>query len=334
MQNFYKLPKGEKLKVFEQISARTPLPDYAVEKDWWVVQTLRFIFSMDIAKHLVFKGGTSLSKAWNLIDRFSEDVDLALDKAVLGIDKVETKKHVKKLRSKSKKFIKEEFYPLLKEKFAEAGIDDVKIKIPDGLENDPLSIEIYYPYVTKYSKYINPRVLVEIGSRSLKEPFSERIITSYVAEQFPKQDFADEPIHIATASPEKTFLEKIFLLHEEFQKDEIRTNRLSRHFYDIERMMDTPFAKKALSNTELYQTIVQHRQLLFSVSTVDYSLHQPQTISIIPPDKFLKAWEKDYTELSESMIYGEKLSWNKLLSRIRELNNRINKLEFKIELNP
>jgi len=334
MQNFYKLPKGGKLKVFEQISARTPLPDYAVEKDWWVVQTLRILFDMDIAKHLVFKGGTSLSKAWNLIDRFSEDIDLALDKAVLDIDKVETKKHVKKLRSKSKKFIKEIFHPLLKEKFVEAGIDDVEIKIPDGLENDPLSIEIYYPYVTKYSKYINPRVLVEIGSRSLKEPFSERTITSFVTEQFPKLDFADESIRIATASPEKTFLEKIFLLHEEFQKDEIRTNRLSRHFYDIERMMDTPFAKSALSDTELYQTIVQHRQLLFSVSTVDYNLHQPQTINLIPPDKFLKEWEKDYTELSESMIYGEKLSWNKLLSRIRELNNRINKFEFTIELNP
>ena len=334
MQNFYKLPKEEKLKVFEQISARTPLPDYAVEKDWWVIQTLRIIFDMDIAKHLVFKGGTSLSKAWNLIDRFSEDVDLALDKAVLDIDKVETKKHVKKLRSKSKRFIKEVFHPLLKQKFAEAGIEDIEIKIPEGLENDPLSIEIYYPYVTKYSKYINPRVLVEIGSRSLKEPFSERAITSYVTEQFPKQDFADQPIHIATASPEKTFLEKIFLLHEEFQKDEIRTNRLSRHFYDIERIMDTPFAESALSDTKLYQTIVHHRQLLFSVSTVDYNLHQPQTISLIPPDKFLKEWEKDYTELSENMIYGEKLSWNKLLSRIRELNNRINKLEFKIDLNP
>ncbi len=332
MLNFYHLPKEEKLKIFEQISARTPLPDYAVEKDWWVVQTLRIIFSMDIAKHLVFKGGTSLSKAWNLISRFSEDIDLALDKAAIDIDWVTTKKHVKKLRSKSKKFIKEVFLPILKEEFTKAGIDDVEIKIPEGLENDPLSIEIYYPYVTRYSKYINPRVLVEIGSRSLKDPFSERTISSFVAEQFPKQDFADDLFAIATALPEKTFLEKIFLLHEEFQKDEVRTDRLTRHYYDIERIMDMSYAETAFSDHELYQTIVQHRKLLFSVSTVDYNLHQPQTINLIPPDNLLKEWERDYSELSESMIYGDKLSWGKLLSRIRELMDRINKLDFKIEL--
>jgi predicted nucleotidyltransferase component of viral defense system len=92
-----------------------------VEKDWWVVQTLRIIFGMDFAKHLVFKGGTSLSKGWKLIDRFSEDVDLALDKAVLGIENVQTKKHVKKLRSRSKEFITKEFFPLLKKGFIEAG---------------------------------------------------------------------------------------------------------------------------------------------------------------------------------------------------------------------
>ncbi len=87
MQKFYQLPEKEKLKIFEQISARTPLPDYAVEKDWWVVQTLRIIFGMDIGKTHYFQRGTSLSKAWKLIDRFSEDIDLALDKAVLGIDR-------------------------------------------------------------------------------------------------------------------------------------------------------------------------------------------------------------------------------------------------------
>jgi len=332
MQKFYQLPKSDKLRVFEQISARTPLPDYAVEKDWWVVQTLRIIFGMDFAKHLIFKGGTSLSKGWKLIDRFSEDVDLALDKAVLGIENVQTKKHVKKLRSKSKEFITKEFFPLLKKGFIEAGIGDVEIIITEGTENDPLSIEIYYPNVTQYTEYLKPRVLIEIGSRSLKEPFSERTITSFVTEQFPEQDFADEPIKIATASPERTFLEKIFLLHEEFQKDEIRTDRLSRHFYDIEKMMDTPFAKAALSDHELYQTIVQHRKLLFSVGTVDYNFHQPQTINLIPPDKLLKDWEKDYNELSENMIYGDKLSWGKLLGRIKELMERINKLDFKIEL--
>ncbi len=332
MKAFYQLPDETKERIFRQAGTERGIPVFAVEKDWWVVQTLRIIFGMDFAEHLIFKGGTSLSKAWNLIDRFSEDVDLALDKAVLGIDEVHTKKHVKKLRSKSKHFIKDIFHPLLIEEFAKAGFNDIEIIIPDGNENDPLSIEIYYPAITQYSEYIEPRVLIEIGSRSLKEPFSERSISTFVTDQFPERDFADEPVVIAVASPEKTFLEKIFLLHEEFQKDEIRTNRLTRHLYDIEKIMDTAYGETALTDQELYQTIVQHRKLLFSISTVDYNLHQPQTINLIPSVGLLKEWEKDYNELTESMIYGDSLTWEKLLIRIRELTDRINKLDFKIEL--
>ena len=145
MLKFHHLPKAEKLKVFKQISARTPLPDFAIEKDWWVVQTLRIVFTMDIARYVIFKGGTSLSKAWNLIDRFSEDIDLALDKAVFGIENVSTKKHVKQLRSKSRQFITREFFPLLKTGFINAGLGDAKLTIPDTKDNDPLSIEIFYP---------------------------------------------------------------------------------------------------------------------------------------------------------------------------------------------
>ena len=97
---------------------------------------------MDFAEHLIFKGGTSLSKAWNLIDRFSEDIDLALDKAVFGIDSVKTKKQVKTLRSSSKRFITNEFYPQLVAGFDKAGLGDAKIQIAEATANDPLSIEI------------------------------------------------------------------------------------------------------------------------------------------------------------------------------------------------
>jgi predicted nucleotidyltransferase component of viral defense system len=335
MQNFYRLPKETKARIFEQASARSGLPVFAIEKDWWVVQTLRVIFEMDVAEYLLFKGGTSLSKAWKLIDRFSEDIDLALDKAVLGIDQVRTKKQVKTLRGKSKKYICGEFYPSLQKAFARAGLSDAKISLAKETENDPITIEINYPYITKHSGYINPRVLIEIGSRSLKEPFTERTITSFVTEQFPGQEFADKPIHVATVNPERTFLEKIFLLHEEFQKpvELIRTERLSRHLYDIEKMMDTPFSQAALNDYELYRSIVLHRGLMFSIQNVNYNLHQPQTINPIPPDNLRDEWEKDYIKLSEILIYGEKLTWHKLLNRITELKERINKLDFTVELN-
>ena len=113
MNNFYKLDSKTKLSIFEQISARAGLPVYAVEKDWWVVQTLRLIFQMDIAPHIVFKGGTSLSKAWSIIDRFSEDIDLALDRSFLGFEKNLSKTQVGKLRKVSFSYISEEFHPAL-----------------------------------------------------------------------------------------------------------------------------------------------------------------------------------------------------------------------------
>ncbi len=137
------------------------MPDYAVEKDWWVVQTLRIIFEMDFSKYILFKGGTSLSKAWGLIDRFSEDIDLALDKAAFGIDKVKTKKQVKQLRSNSRRFIKNDFFPLLKKGFSDAGLTELEFIIPEEAENDPSSIEIHYPNIVHYSEYIKPRVLLK-----------------------------------------------------------------------------------------------------------------------------------------------------------------------------
>jgi hypothetical protein len=332
MKTFYQLPSETKERIFRQVGTERGLPTFAVEKDWWVLQTLRIIFNLEFADHTVFKGGTSLSKAWHLIDRFSEDIDIALDKALLGIGQVSTKKQVKVLRNQSKRFIRNRFYPLLHKGFADAGLGDVEIILPEGKENDPLSIELYYPGIAQYSEYINPRLVIEIGSRSLKEPFAERTVSSFLKEEFPDADFADAPVPLAAVLPERTFLEKIFLLHEEFQKDEIRANRLSRHLYDLERMMDTEYGKNALADIGLYQTIVSHRQLLFSISSVDYNLHQPQSISIIPPDQTINEWEKDYKDLSESMIYGQKLSWEKLMGRIKALNSRINHLNYKIKI--
>ncbi len=328
MQNFYRLSKDQKARIFEQVSARKHLPVYAIEKDWWVVQVLRIIFSLDFAEHMVFKGGTSLSKAWKIIDRFSEDIDLVLDKKVLGIDQVQTKKQVKTLRSKSRKYISGKLFPSLEEAFNSAGLCDLKMKIAEKTENDPLTIEIYYPNIVKYPGYIRPRILLEIGCRSLKEPFAEKTITSFLAEIFSKQDFADTSVTIPSALPQRTFLEKIFLLHEEFQKENIRANRLTRHLYDIERIINTPYASYALGDHDLYRSIVQHRKILFSVGSVDYDLHQPQTIRFTPPETVMKEWEQDYNQLTENMVYGEKLAWNKLIGRLEEFTKKINKLEY------
>lgn len=262
MKDFYQLSKETKAKIFEQVSIRTPIPPYAVEKDWWVVQTLRVIKSTDAADALLFKGGTSLSKAWNLIHRFSEDVDLAIDRLFLDVQDVpDTNKKLRRLREKSRKYLTEDFTNQLTEGFASFGVNDVKIHVVEEVSSsaDPTQIEIFYPYVTEHSQYLPPRVLLEIGSRSMMEPSEEREISSFVFQQFPDPGFSDRPIGVNTVLPERTFLEKVFLLHEEFQKpgEEIRVDRMSRHLYDIEKMMSAGIAKKALERRDLYQDIVE-----------------------------------------------------------------------------
>ena len=330
LQEWFKLTKQNKQNIFSEVARKMNLPPAAIEKDWWVVRTLELVFTTEIAPHTVFKGGTSLSKAWGLIDRFSEDIDLALDRKFLGFNKEMTGSQVKKLREHSFKYISEKYYPLLQETFNNAGFTDVALQLRATASNDqdPLIIEVNYPGVFDNSEYLHPRVLIEIGSRSLIEPFSERRFCSFVGEHFKGRNFADSTISIPTVNPERTFLEKIFLLHEEFQQpaEKVKVNRLSRHLYDLEKLMDTEFAAKALADKELYQHIVEHRKIMTPLRGIDYTNHATDKVNPVPPDDFIAAWKKDYELMQQSMIYGESLPFDKLIARIRELKNRINKI--------
>lgn len=331
LQEWFQLPDETKKRLFAETSRKVGLPSSsATEKDWWVTHTLSVIFSMDCAKALTFKGGTSLSKAWNLIQRFSEDIDLALDREFLGFTGELSKKDVKKLRKESFKFIKEVFAEELKKKFAELGFREVNVK-PREVENrdqDPLIIEIYYNKLTEIDTYLKPGILVEIGSRSLREPFTQRTFGTFVSQIYKDKLFADKPISIPVVNPERTFLEKIFLLHEEFQKpqDKIRVERLSRHLYDIEKLSQTDYATIALNDTKLYNTIVEHRRRFTPISGINYDKHNPKSIIFIPPDSIIKKWELDYEEMKSNMIYGSLLSFDELIKRLKELQDRINKL--------
>ncbi|NEW84347.1 MAG: nucleotidyl transferase AbiEii/AbiGii toxin family protein [Mariniphaga sp.] len=220
MIRWYNIPKQTKVNAYTQIAEKTGMANYAVEKDWWVVQTLSIIFEMEIAAHLVFKGGTSLSKAWGLIDRFSEDIDLAVDRSFFGFKGDLLKKQRTNLRKKTSAYISDTFYPALKSKFQEKGLSDVVFKLEEAKDSDqdPRIIEIYYPNVIESPGYIEPNVKVEIGCRSLREPFSIQTFSSLIDEHYSNAEFSLAPIEIPTVNPERTFLEKIFLLHEEFQR--------------------------------------------------------------------------------------------------------------------
>ena len=306
---------------------------FAVEKDWWVMHTLAVIYTMDCAGSLVFKGGTSLSKGWNLIQRFSEDIDLALDREYLGFFGELENADVRRLRRKSYEYLTETFTPELQEKFVKVGFRNVTIKyreVPNH-DQDPMVIEVYYPKLTEADTYLKPGVLVEAGSRSLKEPFTERTFATMVADNYPGQPFSDLPITIPTVNPERTFLEKIFLLHEEFQKSpgNRRVDGLSRHLYDIEILSRTEFSEIALKDADLYNTIVSHRSKFSRISGVDFANHSPGKIVFVPPEHMLPDWEADYNEMKENMIYGEAPPFKELIEKLKELQSRINSIQWR-----
>ncbi len=288
---FFQLNPAEKNEIFLENQKDIPLPTASIEKDWWVVQTLDVVFKMEAAPHLVFKGGTSLSKAWGIIERFSEDVDLALSREFLGFGGKISRTQVGKLRDASFKYISTSFLPELRKAFDKNGfsgleIDLTEVKTPD---QDPVNIVIRYPSVTDKSPYILSEVKLEIGSRSMLEPFSNRHFCSFVGEKFAGRFFADKEISIPCVNLERTFLEKLFLLHEEFKRPEkeIRIKRMSRHIYDIQKIHKTEFSKIAMENTELYKSLVAHREHFMRWGGVDYSTHFPPNLNPVPPEYIL-----------------------------------------------
>jgi predicted nucleotidyltransferase component of viral defense system len=326
MNNWIKLRKNEKVQILDKIALTTGLPNVAIEKDWWVTMTLRALFSCECADSIVFKGGTSLSKAWNLIERFSEDIDIVIDRAFLGFQGQLNRKQINNLRRASCAYIKDKLKDDLDRKFQENGITDYSLFIQETQDTtkDPQVIEVHYHSLFEYDSYITDKVLIEIGSRSLMEPSEIVHLRSILADNYSDSNFADGYFDIPAVIPQRTFLEKVFLLHEEFQKpvESIRVNRMSRHLYDLEKLMDTDFAEKVLKDNDLYQAIIEHRKMLTAMKEVDYSTHTPDKINFVPPDSILDFWRKDYEIMQLSMIYGDPLSFSKLMKRIRELNDR------------
>jgi predicted nucleotidyltransferase component of viral defense system len=321
----------ERLTVLNNASVKTNLPAKSIEKDWWVTMTLRALFSCECANYIVFKGGTSLSKAWNLIERFSEDIDIAIDRKFFGFDGFLNRKQINNLRRASCAYISDKLRDELDNKLKEYGLNGYVALIQETKDTtkDPQIIEIHYNSLFASGNYIQEKVLIEIGARSLIEPSENIRMRSIIADNFPHTNFADTYITVPTVVPQRTFLEKAFLLHEEFQKpvENIRINRMSRHIYDLEKLMDTDFANDALNNSELYRVIVEHRSTLTKMKEVDYTTHTPDNINFVPPEAILDLWRKDYEIMQGSMIYGKSLPFDALIERIRELNERFRKIK-------
>lgn len=174
MNRFYQIESAKKAAIFTAISNQTGMPAFVVEKDWWVTQTLGFIFEMEVGASLVFKGVTSLSKAWKLIERFSEDVDLAIDRTFLKFSGTLSKGERTKLRKAAGAYTTTYFFEELRARFTDKGFENLKFRVVpgDASDQDPRIIEIHYPNIIETPGYVLPRVQIEIGCRSLIEPYT------------------------------------------------------------------------------------------------------------------------------------------------------------------
>ena len=314
--------------VLTQAANKTGLPVQAVEKDLWVTMVLQMVFTLPVANHLVFKGGTSLSKVWKVIRRFSEDIDLAIDPSIWGFEGNLTKKQIKRLRKASSIFVRDELSHLLQEAVSETGMEKwLQVEADpdgegDGTYPEPRVIHIRYKSIFDEDlPYLHSEVKLEVGARSLLEPTAKAAVTSVIEDVLPISTTIKQ-VMIPTALAEKTFLEKAFLLHELFSSQSSReANRKSRHLYDLAQMMNSDIAARAIADDDLWNTIHHHRELFTSMSGVDYTPDIRKRIRLLPPDDVIDDWRKDYKDMQSSMIYGEKSTFTELMEKMRELEN-------------
>ena len=329
-----KLQEQERAEVFRQIGKKINLNEVAVEKDWWVTVVLRALFALPYAENLSFKGGTSLSKCYNLIERFSEDVDIAINREFFGFlgDTFTIKQISKNLQKATCKFIRNDLQFDLVRQMKANGIStdlfSVKMNITPITTIDPEKVFVEYKSVFNASPYIKNTVILEIGGRSMKEPLQKVEIQSFVDINFPQANFAEKPFEINSVVPERTFLEKVCLLHEEFSKadEQVRIERMSRHIYDLAKMIDTPIADNALKNKDLFQSIVAHRRMFIAMKDFDYDTLNPKTINIIPPKSVIELWKEDYEKMQRTMIFKETLTFSEVIDKITDLNKKIREI--------
>lgn len=339
---FINLSKEERWDVLERVSTELKIRQLEIiEKDWWVTAVLKAIFCLPYSQHLSFKGGTSLSKCWHLIDRFSEDIDISIDRQFLGFSGTLSKTQISdKLRRATCSFVREIMQYDIAEQLQKNGITkdkfQVNVDITPISTTDPETIHINYDSVLPVSideendLYVLPEVKVEVSGRSMSEPVREEALDSMIDKVYPKAPFAEPKFNVQAVLPERTFLEKMFLLHEEFAKSQelIRVERMSRHMYDICQMLKTPIVEKAIHDEQLYYQIVEHRRTFIGLHGFDYDTLYPDSLNIVPPETIIELWKADYENMRLHMIYGESVSFEELVQELREINEKIKDLKF------
>jgi len=342
MTGWLKLTDEQRRETLTQSQQRTGIIVKAIEKDWWVTLTLKALFQSAYKNYIVFKGGTSLSKCWKLIARFSEDVDIALDPEAFEMKYEEnpSRSYVKKLKRKGCEFTSTKLKGEIEKQLAALGIPAGTVIIEaapvpeDFPDTDPQTLFVKYKSLYDPIEYIADEVKIEVSVRSLKVPFTTRPVQSILNEVFPNPVYNETPFPVSVVEPRKTFLEKAFLLHEEFlkpEKSKIKGERMSRHPYDLVSMMNTEIGPAALTDHNLYDHLIIHRKWYTGFAWVDYESLGHSTISFVPSAEVLEIYRNDYETMKEQMIYEEAMDFDDLIEQLKILQGRF---RIKTEVKP
>jgi hypothetical protein len=334
MTEWLQLTPDLRRRTLEQAFVRSGMQTKAIEKDWWVTLCLKALFNTPYASHCLFKGGTSLSKAWKIIQRFSEDIDIALAPEAFGMSYQPAPSHsyVKNLKRRGCLFTTTVLKPAMEAALWELGVPQGMVTVEaesvpaNRPDKDPQTLFIRYPSLFPLHPYLADEVKMEFGVRSFREPFAIAPIQSILAEVFPNPANAEAPFDVAVVEPRKTLLEKLFLLHKKFHLAEqgpIHLERQSRHPYDIISLLATPAAQAVLEDQPFYDRLLTHRKHYVRLTGIDYEQLTPRSLRFVPFIETVGAFRTDYEEMQRSMIYGDSPAFDDLLLQLKFFNGRI-----------
>jgi hypothetical protein len=324
MDRVARLPAAERNELFSESAAKMGTTPAVIEKDFWVTWVLDRLFAQpELARLLMFKGGTSLSKAYRLIERFSEDIDLILDWRVLGGEdpwaersKSQQVKLNEAINEKALSYIGNELLPRVA-----AALDGV---CACELEGGALHVvNIRYPGAFS-DVYLRPEVRLEIGPLASWVPYEQREIGSYAAEAFPRV-FQRRTCTVNVIKAERTFWEKATILHQEAHRPagKVQPERHSRHYYDLSRMAMSVVKDAALADMTMLASVAEFKQRFYPCVWARYDLAKPGTLRLIPEGTVLATVKADYRAMA-NMMFGNVPEFDEVMAVLQQLQDEIN----------
>jgi Nucleotidyl transferase AbiEii toxin, Type IV TA system len=338
------LPGGDRAALFGETGAGRGVANTIIEKDFWVCWTLKRLFELQTedAPALVFKGGTSLSKAFGAIRRFSEDIDLSFDRADLGysgerdpekegISKKQASKLIEDLVRDVEKHIAERLLPALRVAIVRHLGDSAEGGWSLEIDaRDRQTVNFHYPIAlprTEYEgmAYITPRVKLELGARGDPWPTERKVIRPYAADDYPGF-FEDPDCTVTVLSARRTFWEKVTALHAEAHRpaDSPTPQYFARHYYDVAMLLDIEDGKAAAADFELLVQVAKHKAVFFRSGWASYDTARPGTLRIMPAQARVKDLRADYRDMARMMFDDQPLPFEEILARIERLQESIN----------